>query len=182
MNKSVYIVLSQSGSIPSRFLKFFTRDEYNHVSISLTPTLSTMYSFARLKPNNPFIGGFVEEGKNIGTFKRFKKTRALVLEIKVSEEKYKAIEYFIEYFKNRRKQFKYNYLGVLLAAIKLNFRRKHKFYCSQFVKTCLTTFNIENAYELPKVTKPMDFLKLNNANIVFAGLLKNFTSAEKKDA
>ena len=178
MDKSVYIVLSQSGSIPSRFLKFFTRDEYNHVSISLNPTLDTMYSFARLKPNNPFKGGFVEEGKNIGTFKKFSKRKVLVLEIKVDEEKYNAIQYFIEYFKSKKKQFKYNYLGVLLAALKMNVKRKHKFYCSQFVKTCLTTFDVENAYELPKVTKPMDFLKLNNINIVFAGLLKNFTTAD----
>ena len=84
--KSIYIVLSQSGSVPSKLLKFFTHDEYNHVSISLTPTLEQMYSFARLKPNNPFRGGFVEEGKDTGTFKKFKKTIVNVMEIKIRKE------------------------------------------------------------------------------------------------
>ena len=108
MEKSIYIVLSQTGTVFSRALKFFTHAEYNHASISLTPTLDKMYSFGRLNPYNPFIGGFVEEGKNIGTFKRFYKTQAMVLEFKVSPEKYNAIQYFIEYFKNNRKEFHYN--------------------------------------------------------------------------
>jgi len=177
--KSIYIVLSQSGSVPSRFLKFFTHDQYNHVSISLTPTLETMYSFARLKPNNPFIGGFVEEGKDFGTFKKFKKTIVNVMEFSVPDEKYNAIKYFIEYFKINKEKFKYNYIGVFLAALKLNYRPKHKFYCSQFVKTILACFNIENSIDLPNVVKPIDFLKLNNKKIIYTGLLQSYTSVNK---
>lgn len=176
--KNIYIILSQSGSIPSRFLKFFTHDQYNHVSISLTPTLETMYSFARLKPNNPFIGGFVEEGKNFGTFKKFSKTVVNVMEFEVTDEKYNAIKYFIDYFKRNKEKFKYNYIGVALAALKLNYRPKHKFYCSQFVKTVLACFNIENSKELPNTIKPIDFLKLNNKKIVYTGLLQSYTSVE----
>ena len=96
--KSIYVVLSQTGTVFSKVLKFFTHAEYNHASISLEPTLEHMYSFGRLNPYNPFIGGFVEEGKNRGTFKRFYKTKAMVLEFNVSDEKYNAIRYFIEYF------------------------------------------------------------------------------------
>lgn len=178
MDKSIYIVLSQSGSMPSRFLKFFTRDQFNHVSISLTPTLEHMYSFARLKPNNPFIGGFVEEGKNFGTFKKFKNTIVNVIELKVTEDKYLAIKYLIDYFKNNKEKFKYNYLGVFLAALKLNYRPKHKFYCSQFVKSVLESCNIENSADLPEVVKPMDFLKLNNTTTIYVGLLQKYASVK----
>lgn len=174
--KNIYIVLSQSGSIPSRFLKFFTHDEYNHVSISLTPTLEKMYSFARLKPNNPFVGGFVEEGKDIGTFKKFKNTIVNVLEVPVADEKYNSIKYFIDYFIKNKSDFKYNYLGVFLAALNLNWMPKHKFYCSQFVKLCLSCFDIANAFELPKVVRPMDFLRLDYKRIVYSGLLSNYSS------
>ena len=174
MEKSVYIVLSQTGTMFSRALKFFTRAEYNHASISLNPTLETMYSFGRLNPYNPFIGGFVEEGKNIGTFKRFYKTTAMVLEFKVSEEKYNAIKYFIEYFKSHKCDFHYNYLGVLCACFKKHHTSSKRFYCSEFVKTCLETFDIENAQDLPKIIKPIDFLKLNNKNVVYIGTLQNY--------
>ncbi|MBQ9792930.1 MAG: hypothetical protein IJW32_04235 [Clostridia bacterium] len=176
MEKSVYVVLSQTGTMFSKALKFFTRAEYNHASISLTPTLDKMYSFGRLNPYNPFIGGFVEEGKNVGTFKRFYKTTAMVMEFKVSEEKYNAVKYFIEYFKTHKVDFHYNYLGVLFACFKRYHKSSKRFYCSEFVKTCLETFNIENAEELPKIIKPIDFLKLNNKNIIYKGFLKNYMS------
>ena len=48
--KSIYIILSQTGTMFSKALKVFTGAEYNH-----------------------FIGGFVQEWKNIGAFKLFQK-------------------------------------------------------------------------------------------------------------
>jgi hypothetical protein len=123
MEKKIYIVLSQTGAVTSKFLQLFTHDKYNHVSISLSPTLDKMYSFGRRTPYNPFNGGFVEEGKDIGTFKRFYKTIAKVLEIKVTEEQYNSIKYFINYFIERKKEFKYNYWGVFLALFKKDYKR-----------------------------------------------------------
>ena len=174
--KSIYVVLSQTGTMFSKALKFFTHAEYNHASISLTPSLEKMYSFGRLNPYNPFIGGFVEEGKNIGTFKRFYKTKAMVIEFKVSLEKYNAIEYFIEYFKKNKTQFRYNYLGVLFACFKKQHSSSKRFYCSEFVKACLESFEIENAEELPGIVKPIDFLRMNNKNIIYTGFLQNYVS------
>ena len=66
----VYIVISQTGTILSRIIKFLTRKEYNHASISLKDDLSVMYSFGRKNPYNPFLGRFVEESPDFGTFKR----------------------------------------------------------------------------------------------------------------
>lgn len=174
MSKELYVVLSQTGTMFSRLLKFFTRAEYNHVSLSLNSTLDKMYSFGRLNPYNPFIGGFVEEGKNKGTFKRFNQTRALVLNFEVSAEKYNSIKYFIEYFIKHKTEFHYNYLGILFACFKRCYKTSRRFYCSEFVKTCLEIFSIENSKELPNIVKPIDFLKLNNKHIVFKGLLKNY--------
>lgn len=176
--KSIYVVLSQTGTMFSKALKFLTKAEYNHASISFTPTLETMYSFGRLNPYNPFVGGFVEEGKDIGTFKRFDRTKALVLEVKVSEEKYNAMKFFIDYFKGRKEQFKYNYLGILFACFKLNWESGKRYYCSQFVRTILACFDIENAVELPHIIKPIDFLKLNNKKIIYNGLLNNYISVK----
>lgn len=174
MEKTIYVVLSQTGTLFSKILKFFTGAEYNHASISLNENLDNMYSFGRLNPYNPFIGGFVEEGKDKGTFKRFYKTKAMVIEVKVSEDKYKSMEYFINYFKTHKRDFKYNYLGILLACFKCNHESSHRYYCSQFVRTCLACFDIENSLELPKIIKPIDFLKLDNKKIIYTGVLKNY--------
>ena len=172
--KTIYVVITYTGTMLSKIIKMYTKNEFSHVSISMDLELNEMYSFGRLNPYNPFIGGFVEEGKNIGTFKRFYKTQALVLEFKVSLEKYKAIQYFIEYFKKHKQDFHYNYLGVLFACFKKHHTSSKRFYCSEFVRDCLKVFDVENAYELPNIIKPIDFLKLNNKNIIYQGFLKNY--------
>lgn len=173
-NKKIYIILSQTGTMFSRALKFFTGAEYNHASISLSPTLDKMYSFGRLNPYNPFVGGFVQEGRNIGTFKRFSNTQALVLEIGVTAEQYAKIEFLVEYLSSHHRQFKYNYLGVLCACFKKNHEAKHRFYCSQFVRACLIYLGIENAESLPKIIKPIDFLRLTDKTILYQGALARY--------
>lgn len=87
--KRIYLILTYSGTILSRIIKIYTRDEFAHVSISLDEELNQMYSLGRLNPYNPFIGGFVHEGINIGTFKRFRKTQTAVYSIMISDEQYK---------------------------------------------------------------------------------------------
>lgn len=172
--KKIYIVLSQTGTLFSRVLKLFTGAKFNHSSISLDGSLTKMYSFGRLNPKNPFIGGFVEEGKDKGTFKRFQKTKALVFEVDIEDDKYHAMVYFIEHLLRHKNEFHYNYLGVFFAIFKKNFEAKKRFYCSQFVKVFLQCFKVENSSELPKIIKPIDFLKLNNKTIIYEGLLQNY--------
>ena len=75
-----------------------------------------------------------------------------------------------------RKKYKYNYWGLFLSKWRVRVRsgKGNRFYCSEFVKACLECFNIANAKELPKIIKPIDFLKLNNKNIIYTGLLQNY--------
>ena len=59
--RKVYLVLTYTGTILSRIVKFYTKKEYSHVSIALDENLEEMYSFGRLNPYVAFIGGFVHE-------------------------------------------------------------------------------------------------------------------------
>ena len=43
--KKVYIVLSYSGTLVSRIIKFFTKYEYCHASVSFHKDIDKMYSF-----------------------------------------------------------------------------------------------------------------------------------------
>lgn len=174
--RSIYVILSQTGNLMSKTLKLFTHDEYNHVSISLDPNLETMYSFGRLNPYNPFHGGFVVEGKEVGTFKRFQKTKAMVLELQIDDEKYNKLKNFISIFIQQKEKFKYNYLGVLLAYFHKDYAPKWKYYCSQFVRKCLEDSEIDNINEIPKIAKPIDFLTLTNKKIIYIGRLRDYNA------
>ena len=174
MDQHVYIVVSQTGTLLSRLLKFVTGAEYNHASISLEPDLSTMYSFGRKNPYNPFLAGFVTESARFGTFKRFSKTRVVVLDITVSEEQYLAIQRRIRIMSALKEYYHYNYLGLWLAGLRICYRQKRCFYCSEFVKDILAKQNIKGVRQLDSIVQPIHFLSLPTAKQIYVGLLADY--------
>ena len=103
--KKLYIILTHTGTLLSRIIKYYTKDEFSHVSIALDADLKEMYSFGRLHPYNAFIGSFVHEQINKGTFKRFKNTRAEVYSIFVTDEQYEKAKKVITYFNNNKQKY-----------------------------------------------------------------------------
>lgn len=169
--KNIYIVISQTGSVLSRLIGVFTKSGYNHSSLSLDETLETMFSFGRLNPYDPLVGGLVCEGRNIGTFKRFANTRVMVLQIPVRENSYEAIKQEIHAMYANRNRYRYNYEGLFLAAIGIDLKRERAFYCSQFVRNVLVENEAIEMDILPRVTAPKDFLTLSKAKVIYEGLL-----------
>ena len=174
MEQHVYIVISQTGTLLSRILKLVTKAEYNHASISLVPDLATMYSFGRKHPYNPFLAGFVTESARFGTFKRFSKTRIVVLDIAVSNEQYEAISRRIHTMLTLKKHYHYNYLGLWLAGLRICYRQKRRFYCSEFVKDILEKQEIHGIKQLNPIVQPIHFLALPNAQQIYVGLLRDY--------
>ena len=100
--KKMYIILTHTGTALSRIIKYYTKDEFSHISIALDDELKEMYSFGRVNPYNPFWGGFVHEYINKGTFKRFKNTRANVYSLLVTDEQYERARKVIAYFNEKK--------------------------------------------------------------------------------
>ena len=80
--QKVYIVLTHTGTLLSNLIKLYTKNDYSHVSLAFDQELNEMYSFGRLYTYNAFIGGFVREYLNKGTFKRFKKNHNICVWIR----------------------------------------------------------------------------------------------------
>lgn len=168
--KKIYIILTYSGTFLSKIIKYYTRDEFSHVSIALDSELKKMYSFGRLNPYNPFWGGFVHEGVNFGTFKRFSRTRAKVYSLEVEDEQYEKVQEAIYYIKKIRKQYKFNILGLFAVGFKKKIRSNKSFYCAEFVKYALDKAKIET--NLPDLVKPENFKEIKNIKLEYDGLLK----------
>lgn len=171
--RKVYIVLSQTGTILSRILKLYTRAPYNHCSIALCEDLEVMYSFGRLDPYNPFRGGFVQESTRFGTFKRFKNTRAMVIEAEVTPEAYEALREHIRTMLRTRTEYHYNYVGLLLAAIRIHRAKRNCYYCSEFVRAMAIEAGVEGAEAIPPIVKPMHLLRVPHRR-VFEGRLRDY--------
>lgn len=169
--KKIYIILTYTGTILSRIVKIYTRKEYSHVSIALDSDLNQMYSFGRLNPYNPFIGGFVHESLNKGTFKRFKNTKTKIYSMEIEEDKYEKLEEIIDCIQQRKKLYKFNVIGLIGVALNVKIKREKYFYCAEFVKYVLEQSEV---VELPEIIKPDDFNKLKGLNEVYIGKLQDY--------
>ena len=170
--KAIYIVLTHTGTVLSRIIKNYTQDEFSHVSISLDKELKEMYSFGRLNPYNPFWGGFVQEGINFGTFKRFRKTVCKIYSLKITEEQYNNVRGMIEYIKSSKQLHKFNVIGLFAVGFNKRISFENSFYCAEFVKYVLDKSGIEN--NLPELIKPEDFKNIQDLNEIYSGRLRKY--------
>lgn len=170
--KKVYLVLTYTGTILSKIIKYYTKEEYAHVSISLDEDLEEMYSFGRLFPYIAFIGGFVHERINEGTFKRFKNTQAKICTIEVTDEQYEKLRELIYTFKTNKGLYRFNTIGLAGVVLKKKIKRKNYFYCAEFVKYALEETGITE--DLPEIIRPQNFGEIKNIEICYKGRLKEY--------
>lgn len=171
--KKVYIVLTHTGTILSRIVRMLTKNKYTHASISLDVNMDGMYSFGRLNPYNPFLGGFVQEGINIGTFRRFKNTRTAIYSLKVTDEQYDRLKEIIKTINTDKDIYKFNVLGLIFALFDKRYIRENRFYCSEFVRHTLEESKIE-IKGICNVIKPEDFRRIKKMRLVYSGLLRDY--------
>lgn len=176
--KGIYIILTYTGTIPSKIIKRFTKDEFSHVSISLDVDLKEMYSFARLRKYNFFVAGFLHENINEGTFKRFRKTKAKIYYLKVTDEQYEIIQNTINNVNEHKEEYKFNILGLCAVSIHKRIKRDHHFYCAEFVKYVLEKAGIKT--KLPEIVKPEDFKSLEGMEEIYSGRLRRYNSSRLK--
>lgn len=172
MMKEIYIVVSYTGTTLSHIIRFFTRDEFSHVSIALDPDLNKMYSFGRLNPYNPFWGGFVHEYRDKGTFKRFYKTRAGIYSYTVTEKQYEKMVNCIGRIEKDKNHYRFNTIGLFAVGIHRKIKRSKSFYCAEFVKYVLEDAQIE--LDLPEIIRPEDFKNIKGAEKIYCGLLQGY--------
>lgn len=172
--KNIYFVHTYTGTILAKIVKLYTKKKYSHISIALDESLDKMYSFGRLNPYNPFIGGFVVESTKWGTFKRFKNTKTVIFSYEVSEEQYEKIKNEIDNFINNKAQYRFNILGLFLVMFNVKLKRNNCFYCAEFVKYIVEKEKIIT--DLPNIVKPNDFLELDNMKLIYQGSLNKYAT------
>ena len=170
--KKVYIVLTYTGTILSKVVKLYTRKEYSHVSISLDENLEKMYSFGRENPYLILPAGFVHEGVDVGTFKRFKRTKTAIYSLQVSDEQYENLKKEIDKFNKDKENYDFNIMGLFTAMFRVKLRREKKLYCAEFVKVVLDDAGVET--NLPNCVRPDDFKYIDGLKLVYTGKLQNY--------
>ena len=179
-NRTIFIVLSMSGTKFSRFLRMMSRQkmEFVHVSLSLEENLDTLYSFGRKKLNMPWIAGYVEENPHKGVFKKYN-PMCEVLSLNISEEKYQKLLELVSYVKTHSKEYKYNYLGLLCVYFKIPHRLHRHFTCTEFVAWLLDNVDISpNVDKDVSLIVPNDYYEIPFIQSVYKGRMHSFCLAQ----
>lgn len=158
-------------SVIAKIIKKEIDAQFSHSSISLTPDLYPMYSFARRLNYFPFWGGFIQERIDKGCLKRFKRANCKVLKIDINDDQFLKLSDHIDSMYKNKFKYKYDVKGVFKAKKGIVYKRDKHYYCSAFIKECLEMFNIIPKDELPEITLPDDLLKIKEAKVIYGGEL-----------
>lgn len=173
MEKEIYIILSNTGTLLSKTIKLYTRAPYNHTSIGFDTELKELYSFGRKNPNNPLPAGFVKENLR-HTF--FKNTTCCIYKLSVSHEEYISIREIIEEFKMEKNKYRYSLVGLLGVMFNYPIKREYHYFCSEFVATLLQESGTCYFQKDTGLVKPSDFQCLKNATLIYEGTFLDYFS------
>ena len=173
--KTVYVILSSTGTRPARLIRLVTKAEYSHASIALVPSSQHLYSFGRRKLKNFLVGGFINEDTRKHVMGLFPHAPCVVLALTVSARSYEKMELIIDEFNRQYKRCKYSFVGAFTSLFGIKKRLKYHYTCSQFVASMLYLSDAVKLPKHPSLMKPSDFLKIPEFTEVYRGELSGLS-------
>ena len=168
MTKKIYIIYSYTGTILSRIIRLFTKEEYVHISICMDKKLKKVYSFGRYNPRWMFPCGFVMEDINLVS-KVFKDTSCQLYELEISQSSYYKLKKKIKKYKKNRDSYHYNIKGLLHIHFNKIYQRDTHFVCSQFVAKLFIDSNIYDFHKDYSIIKPKDIVSIPGMRLIYEG-------------
>lgn len=170
----IVILLTNTGTILSRIIKIYTKEPYTHVSIGFDIQLNHLYSFGRIYPRNPLIGGFITENIDKGLYSMFTNTICAVYTLDVNEIQYKEMKKVINAFNVNKIKYKYNFIGLLGLAASVSIERENAYFCSQFAAAVLEESGIKLFNKKPQFVTPYDFRISEHLKLIYSGKLLDY--------
>ena len=178
--KSVYLMLSRTQSATSKLVRLFTRGKYTHVSIAFDNELCSLYSSGRKRGLPMFPGGPCKEGLNKGFFGRDPHTPCLIFELPVEDAVYQKAREMAEGFMVNNEIYKFSILGTVACRMGVEWTRKNKYFCSQFVGEILSQSGAVKLPKPPSLMRPMDYTALSDIEKIFEGTVGQFKEKIKE--
>ncbi len=174
MGQKIYIVLTNSGTIPGQLVSKMTHFYYSHVMLSLHPDLREMYSFGRKSVYNFLNGGFVTEQPKGAFFTRFFETQCRVMALDVTSDQLHRLKIALRPFLDDPEQYRYDFIGCALRYFGCKKIFERHYTCSHFVAELLQNAGICNFSAGTMLARPEDFTKLPGTTTVYEGKIKEF--------
>ncbi len=133
---SVWVVFSSTPYKTGRFIRSMLGTRFNHVGLSLSPSLSPMYTFARYYVNAPFSGGYVKE-----SFRRFfyrgRWADIKVCRVELTEQQMRRLQGYLRVFRRRSGKCLYNLYSAAAVPLGRRIHIRDSYTCVEFVGDAL---------------------------------------------
>lgn len=167
--QNIYIILMHTNTMPSNFVKLFTKYKYSHVAISLTKDCYITYSFGRRSLYNILNGGFSIQKKDGEFFRKFNNTNCKIYEIQVTDEQYEQIRQRLDNMEENSTSYKYDFLGCGLRWLGMPVTFENRYVCSYFIANVLEEAKVCEFEKDTSFIVPKDFENIYSENEIYAG-------------
>ena len=171
--KQIYIMLTQTGTLVSKSIKFYTKAKYNHASIGIDSQMKVFYSFARRVRYFPLIGGFITEVVDEGLYKKYCECECIIYSITVEKRTYKKICRLLDKYKRNSRKYKYNLLGFFGVVFNIPFEFKYRHTCAEFVARILHESGIYTFNKRFPLIRPDEIQEIPKLEVIFEGKIKD---------
>jgi hypothetical protein len=134
MQHYLYVMLSRTDTKMGRLIRFFTKEEYNHVSLCLDGNLQHFVSFARYRQDVPLAGGYVTESaarlRSCG-----KSMQVRIFRLEISQADASQLEALFNIADHS--DLVYNSLGALLSSCHIRCSIPGAYTCLEFAGAIL---------------------------------------------
>ena len=179
--KTIYILLTRSGTLLSNLVYRLTGARYTHASLAFDEDLSCLYSSTRKNGYTMFPAGPSREYLDRGVFRLRPDVPCALYALEVSEEAYTRARRRANHMMAHGKLYRFNVLGLVLCAMHIRWRRRRHYFCSQFVGEVLEK---SGAVDLPKdstLMHPSDYTTLPGLECLYTGPLRELPQRQQME-
>lgn len=163
--RKIYVLLTRFPGRSSMIIGMLTRFYYTHASIGLEEDMDTFYSF---------LGkGFVVE--KVSRYVRPGRAPfpCQLYEMEVPEQVYQTIKRLLALFQENKTTMRYAKIGVALSLMRIPYKRRNEYFCSQFVAELLDHCQAIQLQKNSALFHPGDFRRMPGMHLHFQGNLRD---------
>lgn len=163
--RKLYILLTRFPDNGSKAIQAMTGFYYTHASIGLEEDMNIFYSFV--------TKGFIVE--EIPRYLRPDRAPfpCQIYELKVSEKVYNSVKKILSSYIERKSHLRYTKLGLVFCLLRIPYKKKHHYFCSQFVADVLKQAKATRLQKSSALYLPGDFKNLPGIRLHFQGNLQS---------
>ena len=134
--KTIYILLTRSGTLLSKLVYAVTGASYTHASMAFDEELNCLYSSTRKNGYTMFPAGPSKEYLNKGVFRLRGDAPCALYALDVTDEAYVRARRRAEHMMARGELYRFNTLGLILCALHIRWQRRRHYFCSSSSARC----------------------------------------------